>query len=65
MNINELEMGIETIILHEEMTDMIKFRKHLTRDLHNIYKENNSVLFLFKKQMDLEKEEWNWRNQPT
>ena len=31
MNINELEMGIEKIILHEEMTEMIKFRKHLTR----------------------------------
>ena len=51
MNINELEMGIEKIILHEEMTEMIKFRKHLTRDLHNMYKENDSVLFLFKKQM--------------
>ena len=51
MNINELEMGIEKIIFHEEMTEMIKFRKRLTRDLHNLYKENNSVLFLFKKPM--------------
>lgn len=51
MNINELEMGVEKIIFHEEMTEMIKFRKHLTRDLHNMYKENNSVLLLFKKQM--------------
>ena len=51
MNINELEMGIEKIILHEEMTEMIKFRKHLTRDLHNMCKENDSILFLFKKQM--------------
>lgn len=31
MNINELEVGIEKIILHEEMTEMIKFRKHLTK----------------------------------
>lgn len=51
MNINELEVGIEKIILHEEMTEMIKFRKHLTRDLRNMYKENDSVLFLFKKQV--------------
>ena len=47
MNINGLEMGVEKIIFHEEITEMIKFRKHLTRDWHNMYKENN----LFKKPM--------------
>lgn len=47
MNINGLEMGVEKIIFHEEITEMIKFRKHLTRDLHNMCKENN----LFKKPM--------------
>ena len=44
MSINELEMGIENIILHEEMTEMIKFRKHLTRDLHNMYKQFRFIL---------------------